>query len=163
VWVAFTERIVLGMGGGGEAVRDCATEIVGEWERHDNFTLYEDALPALEQLRAHGLAIGLVSNGQRDLEEFAEHHRLEVDVAIGSRAHGRTKPHASIFQAALAALRVRPPDAAMIGDSPEDDIAGARALGMRAILIDREDRYPEAPDRIPDLLALPAALGLTAL
>jgi HAD superfamily hydrolase (TIGR01549 family) len=163
VWVAFTERIVRGMGGGGEAVRGCATEIVGEWERHDNFTLYEDALPALEQLRAHGLAIGLVSNGQRDLEEFAEHHRLEVDVAIGSRAHGRTKPHASIFQAALAALRVRPPDAAMIGDSPEDDIAGARALGMRAILIDREDRYPEAPDRIPDLLALPAALGLTAL
>ena len=160
VWVAFTERIVRGMGGAGESVRACAAEIVGEWERHDNFTLYEDALPALEQLRAHGLAIGLVSNGQRDLEEFAAHHGLEVDVAIGSRAHGRTKPHASIFQAALAALDVDPPEAAMVGDSPEDDISGARALGIRAILIDREGRYPGAPDRIPDLLALPAALGL---
>jgi HAD superfamily hydrolase (TIGR01549 family) len=162
VWVAFTERIVRGMGGAGESVRACAAEIVGEWERHDNFTLYEDALPALEQLRAHGLGIGLVSNGQRDLVEFAEHHGLKVDVAIGSRAHGRTKPHASIFQAALDALDVDPPEAAMVGDSPEDDISGARALGMRAILIDRDDRYPEAPDRIPDLLALPAALGLTS-
>jgi FMN phosphatase YigB (HAD superfamily) len=48
----------------------------------------------------------------------------------------------------------------MVGDSPEDDIAGARALGMRAFLVDREERFPEAVDRLPDLRALPAALGL---
>ena len=48
----------------------------------------------------------------------------------------------------------------MVGDSPEDDIAGARALGMRAFLVDRESRFPEAVGRLPDLFALPAALGL---
>jgi HAD superfamily hydrolase (TIGR01549 family) len=159
IWIAFTERIVRGMGGAGSA-RACAVEIVREWERHDNFTLYEDALPVLEDLRGRGLRLGLVSNGQRDLEEFARHHGLDVDVAVGSRAHGRTKPHASIFEAALQRLDVAPADAAMVGDSPADDVAGARALGMRAILLDRDDRYPDEPERIPNLLALPAALGL---
>ena len=48
----------------------------------------------------------------------------------------------------------------MIGDSYEDDIEGARALGMKAFLLDRDGRYPNEPDRLPDLLALPAALGL---
>ena len=48
----------------------------------------------------------------------------------------------------------------MVGDSPEDDIEGARALGMRAFLIDRENRFPGEPERLPDLYALPAALGL---
>ena len=50
----------------------------------------------------------------------------------------------------------------MIGDSYEDDIEGARALGMRAFLLDRDGRRLDEPDRLPDLLALPAALGLTA-
>jgi FMN phosphatase YigB (HAD superfamily) len=60
----------------------------------------------------------------------------------------------------LDRLEVEPPQAAMVGDSPEDDVEGARALGMRAFLLDREDRYPDVEDRLPDLLALPAALGL---
>ena len=85
---------------------------------------------------------------------------VDVDVAVGSRTHGRTKPHASIFEAALRRLEVAPADAAMVGDSPADDVAGARALGMRAILLDREGRYPDEPERIPNLFALPAALGL---
>jgi FMN phosphatase YigB (HAD superfamily) len=49
----------------------------------------------------------------------------------------------------------------MVGDSLEDDIEGARAAGIRrAFLLDRENRHPELGDRLPDLFALPAALGL---
>ena len=51
----------------------------------------------------------------------------------------------------------------MIGDSYEDDIEGARALGLKAFLLDRENRWPDEPDRLTDLFSLPAALGLTAL
>jgi putative hydrolase of the HAD superfamily len=162
VWIAFTESIVRGMGGEAEGAHDCAIEMVREWERHENFTLYEDALPALDDLRARGLKIGLVSNGARDLEEFAAHHALEVDAMIGSRAHGRIKPDPSIFVAALDALEVAAEHAAMVGDSFDDDVEGARSLGMRAILLDREGLRPEEPDRIDTLLALPAALGLPA-
>jgi HAD superfamily hydrolase (TIGR01549 family) len=161
IWYAFTERIVRGMGGDSTRARECAVDIERRWERSHNFSLYDDAIPTLELLRERGLKIGLVSNGARDLDEFVVDHRLDVDAAVGSRGHGWTKPHPSIFRAVLGRLEVEPGQAAMVGDSPEDDIDGARALGMRAFLLDREDVYPEREDRLPDLRALPAALGLT--
>ena len=162
VWIAFTEQIVRGMGGDADGARECATDMVREWERHENFALYEDALPAIEELRRHDLKIGLVTNGQRDLEEFVLHHALEVDAMVGSRAHGRIKPHPSIFVAALEALGVAADETAMVGDSYEDDIEGARSLGIHAILLDRDGLRPEEADRIDTLLALPAALGLSS-
>jgi putative hydrolase of the HAD superfamily len=160
IWVGFTEVIVRGMGGDAEGGRACAEEMTAAWELHHNFELYEDALPVLDELRGAGLKLGLVSNTGRDLEEFVFHHRLEVDVAIGSRAHGYTKPDPTIFHAALARLEVEPAAAAMVGDSLEDDVEGATALGMRAILVDRERRHPEFTPRLEDLYGLPAALGL---
>jgi putative hydrolase of the HAD superfamily len=162
VWYAFAERVIRGMGGGGDDARACAVEIERGWERSENFALYEDVFPVLDELRAHGLKLGLVSNGARNLDEFVLHHRLEVDAALGSRSHGWTKPHPSIFEAVLARLAVEPPEAAMVGDSYEDDLEGARSLGMRAFLIDREGRHSGDENALPDLYALPAALGLRA-
>jgi putative hydrolase of the HAD superfamily len=160
IWHRFTEDIFTGMGGPDEIAAECATEIERGWEVSENFELYEDALPVLEELRKAGLSIGLVSNGIRDLTEFVAHHRLDVDAIVDSRSHGRVKPHPTIFEAALELLGARAADTVMVGDSLEEDIEGARALGMRAILVDREERHPEVEDRLTDLLALPAALGL---
>jgi HAD superfamily hydrolase (TIGR01662 family) len=134
--------------------------MVRRWEIHANFHLYDDAVPVINALRAHGLGIGLVSNGQRDLEEFARHHHLDFDIAVGSKSHGWTKPHASIFERALAGLGAAPTETVMVGDSLHDDVEGARALGMHAILLDRDGLHPDEPDRITDLFQLPAALGL---
>jgi putative hydrolase of the HAD superfamily len=163
IWYAFTERIVIGMGGASPASRACAIEITHGWERHEYFELYEDTLPVLADLRDAGLRIGLVSNSARDVHAFARHHRLEIDAALTSFSHGKTKPHASIFRAVLDLLEVSSDEAAMVGDTVEDDIDGAHALGMRAILLDRLGRYPEFRPRIDDLYALPAALGLRRL
>jgi HAD superfamily hydrolase (TIGR01549 family) len=160
VWVLFTERIIRGMGGSSDRAYECAVEMTSAWEHAYNFELYEDALPVLDELRAKGVKIGLVSNTGRDLAAFVEHHGLEVDVALSSGAHGKVKPDPSIFRAALERIGVRPDEAAMVGDSPEDDVDGARAIGMRALLVDREDRYPEYEGRLTDLRGLPAALGL---
>ena len=163
IWYAFTERVVIGMGGAPPASRALAVEITHGWERHEYFELYEDTLPVLAELRDAGLRVGLVSNSARDVHAFARHHRLEIDAGITSFSHGKTKPHASIFRAVLELLEVSPDAAAMVGDTVEDDIDGARALGMRAILLDRLGRYPEFEPRIDDLYALPAALGLNRL
>jgi HAD superfamily hydrolase (TIGR01549 family) len=161
IWVAFTERIIRGMGGEADSAYECAVAMTKAWEHAEHFELYEDALPVLEELRAQELKLGLVSNTGRNLDEFVAHHRLDVDAAIGSGKFGRTKPHPTIFRAVLERLAVEPAAAAMVGDSPEDDVEGARAAGIEAaFLLDREDRYPEIPDRLPDLYALPAALGL---
>jgi putative hydrolase of the HAD superfamily len=161
IWHRFTEEIFVRMGGPERIASECATEIERGWEVSENFELYEDALPVLEELRAADLRLGLVSNGIRDLNEFVAHHKLDVDAIVGSRAHGYVKPHPTIFQSALQQLGVEPVDAVMVGDSLEEDVEGARALGMRAILIDRDDRHPEVEERLTDLYGLPAALGLS--
>ena len=160
IWVLFTERIIRGMGGDSDRAYECAVEMTRAWEHAYNFELFEDALPTLEELRRYGLKLGLVSNTDRDLDTFVAHHRIDVDAALSSRVHGKTKPHPSIFLAVLERLGVEAEAAAMVGDSVEDDIEGAHELGMRTVLIDREGRYADVDGRITDLRALPAALGL---
>ena len=162
VWVRFTEDILRGMGADGPDIRQIALEITRGWEHSNNFELYDDVLPTLAELRRHRLSIGLVSNTSRDLEAFIGHFGLDVDAWISSGRHGKVKPSPSIFRAVLDQLEVEPEAAAMIGDSPSDDVEGARALGMKAFLLDREGRFGEREDALPDLRALPAALGLPA-
>jgi putative hydrolase of the HAD superfamily len=158
IWFRFTERIVRGMGGDADEAYACAVEITRGWERHENFELYDDVPDTLAALRAAGLRIGLVSNSARDVHEFARHHGLDVDAGISSFHHGRTKPHASIFRAVLDLLRAEPAEAAMVGDTIADDVDGARALGMRAILLDREGLHPDFEPRIATLNELPPLL-----
>jgi HAD superfamily hydrolase (TIGR01662 family) len=160
VWLRFTEDIVRGMGGDGDACRSVAEAITDRWLHSENFELYDDVLPVLGLLRDHGLKLGLVSNTSRDLDEFVRHFRLDVDAWISSRTHGKVKPSPTIFKAILEELEVEPPAAVMVGDSAEDDIEGARALGMDAYLVDRGGG--PGPDALPTLLALPALLGIGA-
>jgi putative hydrolase of the HAD superfamily len=160
IWFRFTERIVRGMGGEADSAYACAVEITRGWERHENFELYDDVPHALAALRAAGLRIGLVSNSARDVREFALHHGLDVDAGISSFHHGRTKPHASIFRAVLDLLGVEPAEAAMVGDTIADDVEGALALGMRAILLDRDRLHPDFEPRVETLNELPQLLGL---
>jgi HAD superfamily hydrolase (TIGR01662 family) len=160
IWFRFTERIVRGMGGDAESAYPCAVEITRGWERHENFELYDDVPAALAAVRAAGLRIGLVSNSSRDVREFAGHHGLEVDAGISSFHHGHTKPHASIFRAVLDLIGVEPADAVMVGDTIADDIDGAIAVGMRAILVDRDGRRPEFEPRIETLHELLPLLAL---
>ncbi len=158
IWFRFTERIIRGMGGEADSAYDCAVEITRGWERHENFELYDDVAEAFAAVRAAGLRIGLVSNSARDVREFARHHALDVDAGISSFHHGRTKPHASIFRAVLDLLEVEPAEAAMVGDMIADDVEGARAVGMHAVLLDRERLHPDFEPRIESLRELPALL-----
>ena len=160
IWHRFTEEIFVRMGGPEEIASECATEIEAAWGVSENFELYEDVLPVLDELRRAALKIAVVSNGIRDLSAFVAHHELQVDAIVDSRSHGWVKPHPTIFQTALDRLDVWAADAVMVGDSIEEDIEGAQALGMRAILIDREDRHPEVEARLKNLYGLPAAVGL---
>ncbi len=160
IWIRFTEDIVRGMGGEGLEVGIVAREIVSRWEHARHFELYDDVVPVLAELKGQGLKVGLVSNTSRDLDAFVRHFGIEVDAWISSGSHGKVKPSPLIFAAALELLEVEAADAVMVGDSLEDDVEGARACGMRAILIDRARRFPEQADRIESLRELPAALAV---
>ena len=160
IWYRFTERIVRGMGGDADSAYACAVEITRAWERHENFELYDDVADTLAVLRSAGLRIGLISNSARDVREFARHHGLDVDAGISSFHHGRSKPHASIFRAVLDLIEVEPAEAVMVGDTIADDVEGALALGMRAILLDREGVHPEFEPRVESLNDLLARLEI---
>jgi putative hydrolase of the HAD superfamily len=159
IWILFTQRIIEGMGGRGDT-HAAALELTRAWEHAQHFELYDDVLPALAAVRACGLKVGLLSNTARDLAEFVAHHGLEVDAVLTSRAHGKTKPHETIFRRMLELLGVSADEAVMVGDTLADDVEGARAVGMRALLLDRAGRYPDVTDRLADLRGLPLALGL---
>jgi putative hydrolase of the HAD superfamily len=159
IWIRFTEDIIHGMGGSGPEVSGLAIEIVKAWEHSTNFELYDDVPPVLRELRRRGLKIGLVSNTSRDMARFIDTFSLEVDAWISSGSHGKVKPSPSIFLAVLDQLEVAPEQAAMVGDSLDDDVEGARSLGMRAFLVDRDGRYSDREDALGDLYGLPSALG----
>ena len=150
IWVLFTERIIVGMGGRGDTYA-AAVELTRAWDHAHHFELYEDALPTLAELRRRGYALGLLSNTARDLGAFVEHHRLDVDAFLTSHAHGKTKPHETIFRRMLELLGTAPEETLMVGDSLEDDVEGARAVGMHAVLLDRVDRHPDVPGRLRGL------------
>ena len=152
IWIRFTQRIIEGMGGAGDTYA-AACEMEGAWAHAHHFELYEDAIPTLDALRERGLKLGLLSNSARDLDEFVGHHGLTVDAVLTSRAHGKTKPHEAIFRRMLELLDVAVDEAVMVGDTVEDDVEGALAVGMVAVLVDREGRYPER-ESITDLRAL---------
>jgi putative hydrolase of the HAD superfamily len=160
IWVRFTEDIVRGMGGcASEAVGEIAATIVRRWEQAAQFELYDDVLPVLGELRRRGLMLGLVSNTSRDLGAFVRHFALDVDAWIASGSYGKVKPSPMIFRAALELVGCEPDAALMVGDSPRDDVAGARAVGMRALLLDRAGLHPDAAERIESLAELPGRIA----
>jgi putative hydrolase of the HAD superfamily len=156
IWIRFTQRIIEGMGGVGDTYA-AAAEMEGAWAHAHHFELYEDALPVLDAVRERGLRVGLLSNSARDLGAFVAHHCLTVDAVLTSGVHGKTKPHETIFRRMLELLDVPACDALMVGDTVEDDVEGALAVGMRAVLVDRERRHPDR-DGIGDLRALLALI-----
>lgn len=73
------------------------------------------------------------------------------------------KPRPEAFMVALDEMGVTPQEAAHIGDNPATDVAGAKALGMRALryrgIVDRGDGETPADAVVDDLLDLPGLLG----
>jgi HAD superfamily hydrolase (TIGR01549 family) len=159
----FAIEIVRGMGAGSEEAEQIGIAAEEAWSDPGNFELFADVEPLLECLRGSGCTVGLVSNTDRELEPFAAQLGITVDFALASRAHGRRKPCTTIFAAALALGGAPAELAVMVGDSLDDDIAGASACGLRAVLVDRHGRHRDHPgERIGGLDELPPLLGLPA-
>jgi putative hydrolase of the HAD superfamily len=100
---------------------------------------YPDALAALEALGKMGLRLGLISvASDHDLvERVLDRTGLApyLDPVGSSAACGRVKPDPGIFQFVLQRWGSPPERCAMVGDTLGADVAGAQAVGMRAILV----------------------------
>jgi len=112
------------------------------------FSAYPDAAPALRALRAAGHALVVVSNWDCSLGERLEEAGLAqlVDAAVASAELGAAKPERAIFEHGLALAGVTAERAWHVGDGVADDVEGARAAGIRAVLLARGDgRRGDAP------------------
>jgi len=131
IWVAFTERIIRGMGGDSAAAHECAVAMTKAWEHAEHFELYEDALPVLGELRAHGLRTGLLRDG--DVEGLGAAVRV-----IGPHADPKPVRETEEHRLGLSAcVRTHDVDLARRGEQARGDavIAGdARRRGDADLL-----------------------------
>ena len=120
--------------------------------------VYEDVFTNLKRLKDEGYKLALLSNTNIDsfkkLEvQFEKIIKLFDFLCLSYQEHV-IKPDPRIFEIVLNKFSINPSEALMIGDNPEDDIEAAIAVGMKAILIDRENKYPENEKKIISLSQL---------
>ena len=124
-------------------------------------TVFADTRDTLATLRERGYRLGLLSNTwwaadwhNADLAAHGLAGLLDELVYTSDLPH--SKPHPSVFREVASRLGIVPEACVMIGDRQIDDVAGARAIGMRAIWRRNESGFPVsdvAPDAIVDALA----------
>lgn len=137
----------------GEAVlEEAALRHLDTWTPHIQHE--PDAAEVLSALRDRGLRTALLSNThwpRHFHEHFLERDGLVdlLDARLYTSEMERTKPHPDAFAAALSAIGVVDPSAAVfVGDRPHDDIFGAKGAGMRAVW--RRNSYVPQWDVEPD-------------
>ncbi len=103
------------------------------------FDPYPDTVPALGELRARGLRVLVVSNWDVSLPRVLARCGIAglIDATVTSAEVGARKPDPAIFLAALELAGSSADEALHVGDTAEEDVTGARAAGIRALLIDR--------------------------
>jgi putative hydrolase of the HAD superfamily len=122
------------------------------------FTAYPDAAPALARARARGQILVVVSNWDVSLADVLHRTGLAplLDRILTAAEVGVRKPSPRIFARALALAGVSPEQAAHIGDSIEEDVAGALAAGVEPVLLRRDrGRGPPGVRTIASLAELP--------
>lgn len=105
-----------------------------------SYPLRPSAKRALAHLKAKGLRMAIVSN-HHDYDSLVSHLadsgiHSHFEVVLASEKEGVRKPNKEIFARSLEAMRAKSHEALFVGDSPKHDIAGARASGIKAVLID---------------------------
>jgi putative hydrolase of the HAD superfamily len=126
------------------------------------FRPYDEVPEALAALRASGLRLVVLSNWDVSLHDQLAATGLAplVDGAVSSAEVGVGKPHPDIYARALEVAGAAPGEALMAGDSADTDVAGALALGIEAVLVDRWGGAdaPAGAHKVASLAELPGLI-----
>lgn len=127
---------------------------IGMWNKNWMLAkLYDDTLEGLQSLKDKGIKIALISNTDNfSIEKVMEKFELKefFDAVVLSFECGCVKNDPKMFDLVCDKLGVNKDEVLMVGDSPETDIKGAENAGIKAVLIDRNDRRP-IEEKIIDL------------
>jgi len=126
----------------------CFAELFAYFAEPRAWRVYPDVRAALVTIRAAGIRTAVVSNFDRRLAAIIDGLGLAelFDLIVPSSAAGSAKPAPAIFRHALGGLGVPAERAVHAGDDPTDDVGGARAAGLRAVLVDRTTERRPPPD-----------------
>lgn len=115
---------------------------------------YDDAVPTLQRLRAAGLVVAVLTNGDQTQQEA----KLRATGLLGlcgpvyaSSSLGAAKPQAAAYAAVQAALEVPAGSLLMVGDNVVNDVSGARAAGWSAVHLDRSGGTSSSIRSLADL------------
>ncbi len=127
------------------------------------FRIFPDVIDGLEQLKMQGIRVAVISNWDTSLHRVLQCCGLaeKFELVLASLEEGVEKPDPGLFRIALGAMAVRPDEVLHVGDNPVDDLQGAWAAGMSALLIDRS-QPPDFPRRISSLTQILEAIAWTA-
>jgi REG-2-like HAD superfamily hydrolase len=156
-WRGFLGRVRARLDGG-EVSEQAFGRLAAHFREPGSWSIYSDVLPALADLSSRGYALAVISNWDSHLPrllgelDLTRHFRVISVSAI----EGSGKPAPEIFRRTCARLNVAAEEALHVGDSVHDDLEGARAAGLGALLLDRDDRHPGVAERIRGLGELPA-------
>lgn len=149
----------------GESSAACVRAL---WREHCEFNLWrklpEGLVDAVSALRADGVPVCVVSNSEGRLQRLFEQLGIDhvFDLTLDSHLVGVEKPDPEIFRRALRHFAVPPERALHLGDVVATDVVGARAAGIRPVLIDPFGHYDgqhlDVP-RVPSVAALARAIA----
>lgn len=112
-----------------------------------NWQLEADTVETLKMLKSNQYRLGIFSNAgdDKDVQQLIENFgiRDHFDFVLTSAACFYRKPHERAFEISLAQWNITPQEAAMVGDSLEADIFGAKQVGMTAIWITRRASFTD--------------------
>lgn len=123
--------------------RAVADEAFATWHAARNeLTPYEEVPRALQRLRQR-FRLATLSNGNADLGRIGLAHHFEV--SLHASALGCAKPDARAYLSLAQAMLLQPAEILFVGDEPQADVAGPRAVGMQTVWINRGgDAWPAA-------------------
>ena len=122
------------------------------------WTSFLDVHPTLARFAHHGLRIAILTNGQRE-QQAAKLRAIGLAGLVGAMLTaedlGHAKPHPDTYLAACQLVNASPDRVMHVGDAYDLDVLAARAAGLRAVHLDRNDQGPHCePKRITTLEAL---------
>lgn len=156
-WRAALDRLCA-LAGAPRASAFAAAELYERFAGAGPWRLFDDVEPALDELRARGLRVGVIANWDERLPRLLAALGLgdRFDAVVHSQAAGVEKPHPEIFAAAERALALSAERMLHVGDRRLEDVEGAIGAGWRALLLDRAGAgdltsLAELPERLDAL------------
>jgi putative hydrolase of the HAD superfamily len=124
-----------------------AADIPLEITRRMVMSLKEGAVEVISKLKSQGFKVGLVCNWSNHLPAVWNICPLAplIDVAVFSSSEGMMKPDPRIFRLAAERLGVEPEKCLYIADGMDQELSGAKNIGMKAVMV----RYPDLIDNNP--------------